>query len=98
MNTVRVATVKATGRKYIVQYIDFQTNKVHCWGEVFVTSERKGTKHDGTKAFILSAVDVQNDVPFNDKLMGELFEQTRKVHATDIATGKLRISVRHGRR
>ena len=98
MSTVRVATVKATGKRYIVQQVDFRAEKVHCWGEVVVTSERKGTKHEGTKAFILSAVDIQNDVPFDDKLMRELFEQTKQVYAAELASGKKYVTERRTRR
>jgi hypothetical protein len=98
MQTTRIATVKATGRRYIIQQIDFRAGKVHCWGEVVQTHERKGTRHEGAKAFILSAVDIQNDVPYDDALMAALFEQTKQVYAAELASGRKYVTERRTRR
>lgn len=79
MKSVRVATVKATGSRYVVQQVDFRAEKVHCWGEVMFASSTKGTKHEGAKFFLLNEVDI-NEVPFDQKLKDELFEQSAKAH------------------
>ena len=34
MKKERIATNKETGKRYFVQRIDFQANRVYCWGEV----------------------------------------------------------------
>ncbi len=70
----RVATVKATGKKYLVQFIDFRANKVVCWGEL-VTFRGLGTRHDGTKAFLLEFVEISPEMPKTDALVSELMEQ-----------------------
>ncbi len=74
MKLYRVATVKTTGKKYLVSYIDFKADKVVCWGEV---TSRKGfaTKHDGTKAFLLDVVDIAPEAPRTEALMIELVNQ-----------------------
>lgn len=77
-NTIRIATVTATGARYVVQQISIpkrgEVGRVHCWGEVTSFSARTGTKHAGSKAFLASAVTVV-EVPFSAKLMEELFDQ-----------------------
>lgn len=74
MANIRVATVKATGKKYIVSFVDFKANKVTCWGEL---ASRTGfrTKHDGTKSFLLDLVEIA-EVPASEALMRELTQQT----------------------
>lgn len=56
-NLHRLATVKTTGKKYFVNFVDFRANKVHCWGEV---ERSKGLKtwHGPAKVFLLEAVDL----------------------------------------
>lgn len=77
MTLYRVATVKATGKKYLVSYIDFRANKVVCWGEV---TSRRGfaTKHEGTKAFPLDCVDIAPEAPRTEELMRQLVDQMLK--------------------
>lgn|SRR5574338_331186 len=73
----RIATVKATGKKYLVQYLDFRANKAVCWGEV---TKRVGlrTWHNGTKAFLLDAVEIgperQKDAAFVSELVDQMLE------------------------
>ena len=73
MANIRVATVKATGKKYIVSFVDFRANKVTCWGEI-VSRTGASTKHDGTKSFMLDAVEIA-EVPKTDALLRELTQQ-----------------------
>ena len=70
----RIATVKASGKKYLVSYIDFRANKVVCWGEV---TRRKGfaTKHEGTKAFLLDFVEISPEAPRTEELIAGLVDQ-----------------------
>lgn len=70
----RIATVKATGKKYLVNYIDFRANKVVCWGEV---NKRVGLKtwHDKSKAFLLDAVEIGPERAKDDAFVTELFDQ-----------------------
>lgn len=73
MANIRIATVKATGKKYIVSFVDFRANKVTCWGEL---ASRTGlsTKHNGTKSFMLEYVDLA-EVPKTDALLQALTQQ-----------------------
>lgn len=74
MTLYRIATVKATGKRYIVQFIDFRANKVVCWGEL--TSHRGlSSKHEGTKAFMLDFVEIAPEAPKTEALMAQLFQQ-----------------------
>lgn len=88
----RVATVKATGKKYLVQFIDFRANKVVCWGEV-VTFRGTGTRHDGTKAFLLEFVEIGSEEPKTQALvlclMDQMFASKREEgHALDVRTSR----------
>lgn len=72
-NEIRIATVKANGRRYIVQQIDFRAEKVHTWGEV--ASFRNGrSRHDGTKCFKLDAVEITTEIK-SFGLLSDLFDQ-----------------------
>jgi hypothetical protein len=70
----RIATVKATGKKYLVNYIDFRANKVHCWGEV---TKRVGlrTWHGPSKSWLLEAVEIGPERAKDDAFVSELFNQ-----------------------
>lgn len=70
----RIATVKATGKKYLVSYIDFRANKVVCWGEV---TKRVGLKtwHGPNKAFLLEAVEIGPERAKDDAFVRELVTQ-----------------------
>lgn len=70
----RIATVKATGKKYLVNYIDFRTNKVVCWGEV---TKRVGLKtwHGPNMVFLLEAVEIGPERAKDDAFVAELFDQ-----------------------
>lgn len=74
--TRRLATIKATGRQYLVSHIEVgkKYTKVHCWGEV--TKFRfPGTHYHGqTKAFIREAVEI-TEVTANEELLSRLFRQ-----------------------
>lgn len=74
MSNYRVATVKATGKKYLVQFIDFRANKVVCWGEL-VSRRGMASKHEGTKAFLLDFVELGLEEPRTEALMSQLTEQ-----------------------
>ncbi len=74
IKTVRVATVKATGKRYIVCFLDFQSGKVNCYGEL-IKSKGLATTHGPNKAFLLDAVEVK-DVVKDLTLVQSLFEQS----------------------
>ena len=96
---IRIATVKATGDKYIVtncscvynpdKTLNVDLSKVHCWGELSAF-RNLSSKHDGTKTFLERAVtitDVEKTVP----LMKELFEQgLRALQAKGFIIGRTR--------
>jgi len=74
MTLYRIATVKATGKKYLVSFIDFRANKVVCWGEV---TKRKGlrTWHGPNKAWMLEAVEIGPERPKDEAFVRELVDQ-----------------------
>jgi hypothetical protein len=81
---VRIATVKQTGRKYLVQQIDFQAKPepiVRCWGEVEsakATSNGGGSsRHGESKAFVKSAVEI-TEVEKTWDLIDELWQQSQQ--------------------
>jgi hypothetical protein len=93
MTLFRIATVKVTGKKYLVSYIDFRANKVVCHGEV---TRFRGLQswHEGTKAFLLDVVDIAPEAPKTVSLMTELWNQgiaSKRAEGYDI-------EVRHTRR
>jgi len=75
LNTVRIATVIATGKRYFVQQLDLRSTPgfAHVWGEVCKTKGRS-TKHEGSKKFLLNAV-VISDVHKTRELVADLFDQ-----------------------
>lgn len=85
---IRVATVTATGRRYVVQQISFgktdADHRVHVWGEVLAFTANHATKlatnrkYDTAKKFVLSAVKVV-DVEPTVVLFNALLEQTKEV-------------------
>jgi hypothetical protein len=86
----RIATVKATGKKYIVNYIDFRANKVVCWGEV---TKRVGLKtwHGPNKVLLLDAVEIGPEQVKDEALMQELVDQMihglrEEGHQVDVRT------------
>ncbi len=103
MTEVRIATVKATNARYIVQSLDFRANVARCWGEV-VKFSGVTAKHGESKSFKLDAVEVAM-VPRTPELMSDLFEQCLDdlerrgaiVHRTrrGNATYRFDIAVRH---
>lgn len=102
----RIATVTATGKRFMVQSIHFGTgatnpSKVHCWGDVvgfkFRGDQLCGpVKYDGSKTFLLEAVTIA-DVTRSATLMESLLEQTKTTRreAGHIITGGRR-AVDHG--
>jgi len=75
--TVRIATVRATGRRYVVAHIDFSTDDAGvavCYGDV-VSGRGGHWKHGGTLRFPVADVAVAT-VPRTDGLFCELFEQS----------------------
>jgi len=81
----RIAEVKATGRKYIVQAIDFRAKPeaiVRCWGEVSSAKEARNggasTRHGESKAFVKSAVEI-TEVTFTWAIAKELWEQAQQI-------------------
>ena len=72
---IRVATVKATGKKFIVQQLEFSKNpKAHCWGNLL---EYKGlsSKHEGSISFAMKDVEI-SEVPRTIQLLDAMFMQT----------------------
>ncbi len=96
---VRIATIKKTGKKYLVQFIDFRANKVVCWGEV-VTFSGTGTRHEGTKAYLLEAVEVGSEEPKTQAMVSCLFDQMmaskrEEGHTIDVSVSR-KGNIRYG--
>lgn len=71
--TVRIATVKATGQRFLVQQLSLDTGRAHCWGHV-TSFKGRSTKHTASKHFVLDTVEV-TEAPMTEGLAAELFEQ-----------------------
>lgn len=99
MQLVRIATVKATGEKYVVQQLDLRTMKCYTWGELmrFDTSGKQANLFEGSKSFSLDAVVVTKDVALNLAVLDELFEQSKKAHAEQLASGSIQAKVSRSR-
>lgn len=96
----RIATVKAPGKKYLVQFIDFRANKVVCWGEVI---RRRGlrTTHGPNKVYLLDAVEIGAERAKDEDFVAELMDQMltglkEEGHVVDVRTtarGNIRYQV-----
>ena len=86
----RIATVKATGKKYVVLrlYLPTQASekaKCFCCGElVSFMEDTLNARHEKTKVFLLDAVEIE-EVPRTRELVEELFTQTLKAYPTRYA-------------
>jgi hypothetical protein len=76
MATIRIATVKATGKRYVVQQVIFagDKSKVLCWGEVAGHNGARTTHDAEGKKFLLSAVEIA-EVEKTPALCAALFQQ-----------------------
>ncbi len=92
MNLYRIATVKATGKKYVVQQLDFRTNRAHCWGELMSFDTKKHYRtFEGAKAFDLGEVTITKDVVLTQAVLDELFTQSLEAHKELIEAGKMNV-------
>jgi hypothetical protein len=92
MNLYRIATVKATGKKYVVQQLDFRTNQAHCWGELMSFDTKKNFRtFEGALKFPLDAVTITKDVTLTQALLDELFAQSLEAHKELIENGKMNV-------
>lgn len=95
MKLERIAMVKATGKKYVVQQLDFRTGRCHCWGELISFEFRKNVlvkhKYDAVHSFPLEAVSISKDVALTPDLMSELFAQAKAKYEEMIAQGKMSV-------
>lgn len=93
---MRIATVRATGSRYVVQQVDFKTNTVYCWGEVTAVKRGTAATHDASKKFPLAEVTL-SEVKRTNAFLIELFEQAveeRKSRGLRVAySGKKHITV-----
>jgi hypothetical protein len=76
-NTVRIATVKATGERFVVNSLDFKANTARCWGQVVACAGARTTHEAGGPVFALSDVSVES-VARTNALAIKLFEQTMR--------------------
>jgi hypothetical protein len=93
MKTIRLATVKSTGKKYIVNFLDFRANKVICHGDVSKATQFGATTHTGAVTFPLADVVLAEVVKTMD-LVDELFMQNingQKEAGADIDVRKTRM-------
>lgn len=98
MSRDRIATVRKTGKRYLVQQVRFDdrreegvADRVYCWGEVVEVRGLRRTHRAGGPIFFLSDVDVA-EVVVDELLLQDLFEQTlageREAGATITAKGR----------
>jgi hypothetical protein len=76
MSNYRIATVKSSGHRYLIQRMSFEGSpKVHCWGEIHgYTHSGSKTKHGESKTFLKSAVEI-SESPKTFDLIHDLFLQ-----------------------
>lgn len=92
MNLYRIATVKATGKKYVVQQLDFRTNQAHCWGELMSFDTKKNFRtFEGALKFPIEAVTITKDVVLTQAILDELFAQSLEAHKEAIESGKFNV-------
>jgi len=93
MRTKRLATVKKTGKKYLVDSIDFakklsDRSRVFCFDELYAFEEKRSggcaTKHEGMLIFDLEEVDIKTIKIVDLSLAKELFKQQ---HQRQISLG-----------
>lgn len=94
--TIRIATVTATGNRYIVQQLSLgktpEGDRVHCWGEV-VSIKGLSTKHSASKTFPRGEVEIA-ELPSSFSLLEDLWHQNirelraRGAHVTVSRTGR----------
>lgn len=82
---IRIATVKATGRRYILKQIDFRDQVAHCRGEV-IKAEGLSTTHGPDQCIPLA------DITFapaakTQELVNALFEQSVQVARAALKPG-----------
>lgn len=73
---IRIATVNETKVRYIVQSIDFDTDLVYVWGEVYSFRNLK-SRHFESKRFSLNEVTITR-IARTVELLRELFEQSKR--------------------
>lgn len=94
----RIATVKATGERFLVQQRDLEGRKVHVHGHV-TSFEEHVARYDGSKVFTEDAVTVE-DVLVTAVLLDELFQQTRvsPAYPRRVVGSPVRSTVRSGQK
>lgn len=88
---IRLATVKATGKRFIVQQINFKTDRVHCWGSVSWVGDRASTRHQASKVFDLDDVSLASVTQTSSlvvELFKEYFEELEAANFVVAVTGK----------
>lgn len=93
MAKMRIATVKATGDRYLVQRLEIPTSgegRCHVWGEVtgfhtaraatrdLAMARTASTKHQASKTFPRGAVDVSEEVEITGNLAQGLLDQAAR--------------------
>lgn len=90
----RIATVKATGKRYVVQQLDLRQDVCHCWSELVKFEFKNGklikAQFENPIAFPLKDVAIKDAVLTVD-VLDELFEQTKTKYAAEIEAGKLKV-------
>lgn len=99
---IRIATVTATGDRYLVQAIDFRADVVRCWGEVTSYKSARAhtreealdkpasTKHAASKAWKREAVTVSEPVVVTARMAQELLEQSARNTGATVGGMKFR--------
>ena len=101
---LRIATVKATGRRFVVDRVDLPRDgspaTVFCFGEITQAREARNGgasfTYRGFKKFLRDAVDIA-EVVFTWQFCRELCRETSEHQAADLGKGVARKSGRTGR-
>ena len=83
---IRLVTVKATGRRYILKQIDFRDKVIFCRGEV-VKAEGLRTQHGPDQCLQLADVTVSSELK-TQGLVNALFEQSVEVARAALVPGR----------
>lgn len=103
---MRIATVKATGERYLVQSMSIPKSgeeaRVHCWGDVVAVKAARArtfeealdkptsTRHEASRTFLRSAVDISDEIVVTYLLALELLAQTSSKTGRSVSSSRRR--------
>lgn len=98
MTKARIATVKATGERFLVCAVNFDRSTVSLWGNLVAYKVARGSnkvsdcKFEKGKVVQLSEVEMTFSVEITKELADQLFNQTKNAHAAEARAFRERIA------